>query len=445
MKHNIYSIILASASILGLAGCEKESAFDLKPGEGQLNSGSLSVDYINRGKQTRADVQVGDFIVNFINTETNETARSFKYSEMPEVVALPVGSYRADAVYGDDAIAEWENPFYKGDSSFDIESGKITENVDPIECSLCNIRVTVDINDLGLGLLEDDAKVVVKAGIGELTYTPETKKAGYFRFVDKSTTIAAVFSGTVDGVYVEAVPMTFNNAAEGNSYNIHYTINRPDNVNPGDIEIGDTGITVDASITIRDENKEIDPNEPEDNLLEDDMRPIDGSGTGTGDEPGDDPTPSTNGPIIETVAPLQLNEEYPIEADESGLVALTPVQFTVTSETGITGFKIEIESDSLTPDELEAVGLTNNLDLINPRIIDKDSGEVILDYEAKLNNLGFPTGDNVKGQTFLEFDISQFVPLLIMLGNGEEAKHKFHLTVEDEKGPTTGTILLKSE
>lgn len=429
MKHNIYSIILASASILGLAGCEKESAFDLKPGEGQLNSGSLSVDYINRGKQTRADVQVGDFIVNFINTETNETARSFKYSEMPEVVALPVGSYRADAVYGDNAIAEWENPFYKGDSSFDIESGKITENVDPIECSLCNIRVTVDINDLGLGLLEDDAKVVVKAGIGELTYTPETKKAGYFRFVDKSTTIAAVFSGTVDGVYVEAVPMTFNNAAEGNSYNIHYTINRPDNVNPGDIEIDDTGITVDASITIRDENKEINPNEPEDNLLEDDMRPENGIGSGdepgTGDEPGDEPESPKKPQIIPLSEGLVLNKFCKVDECEFKVVS--------DSEEGLKTFTIKIESPSLTPEELASVGLTDEFDLINPE-----------PYEEALEGLGFTVGDKLKEQIkeYKEctFSITSFLSMIPGEGN-----HKFILTVEDGNGKISPFIGIITE
>ncbi len=112
MRHNIYSILLAASAICALPSCDKEAAFSMKPGEGQLNCDALSVDYINRGRNTRAaNVEIGDFNVNFVNTATEEVARSFKYSEMPELVALPAGNYRAEAAYGDNPIAEWEDPY----------------------------------------------------------------------------------------------------------------------------------------------------------------------------------------------------------------------------------------------------------------------------------------------------------------------------------------------
>ncbi len=428
MRHNIYSILLAASAICALPSCDKEAAFSMKPGEGQLNCDALSVDYINRGRNTRAaNVEVGDFNVNFVNTDTKEVARSFKYSEMPEIVALPAGTYRAEAEYGDNPIAAWEDPYYTGNSTFGIEVGKVTNDVDPIECTLSNIKVTVNVNDLGQDLLGDDVKVIVRAGAeGELTYDASTNnKAGYFRYVDGSTTIAAEFIGTVDGVEVDQTVL-YDDVDEGNSYALNFQINRPDNMNPGSIKITDN-VSLDATITIVNETKKIDPNEPDEDILVDDMRPSEGN---TGDEPGhgDDPStgddPVNEGPTINpTSAGLALNQV--LDVTNGG-----EVKFNVSSESGITEFKININSTTLTPDELESVGLTADLDLINP-------GE----FEESLNNLGFPTGDDVKGQTSIDFDITQFIPLLNMLGSGE---HTFTLTVSDANGTTTAKIILKN-
>lgn len=431
MKKNIYSLLLAGVVTMSLAGCDKETQFRMNPGEGQLNCESLSVDYINRGK-TRADVKVGDFTVNFVNTTTNEVARSFKYSEMPEIVALPVGSYRAEAEYGDNPIAEWEDPYYTGNTTFGIEEGKITDDIAPIECTLSNIKVKVNVNDLGLGILEDDIRVIVSAGEeGELVYNASTNdKAGYFRFVEGSHTIVAEFIGTVDGVEVDQT-VSYDDVVEGRSYNLNFEINRPDNMDPGSIVITDSGITLDATITIVDETHEVDPNEPDDDILKDDMRPVEG-GSETGEEPGDDP--AGKGPEIipygfELGVPYHITAEK-ITDEEGNEQYVTPVKFTVTSETGFTEFKINIDSTTLTPDELNGAGLGADLDLINP-------GE----FEEGLSGLGFPVKDEVDGQTECNFDISGFIPLLNILGSGT---HKFNLTVSDSNGTTKGTVWLEN-
>lgn len=438
MRNQIYSIILASAASLALVGCDKEATFNMNPGEGQLNCRTLTVDYINNNPKVRAsEVELGDFTVNFVNTATNDTTRSFKYAEMPEIVSLPQGGYRAEASFGDNPIAEWEAPYYLGDTNFEITAGEITEDVEPVECVLSNIRVRVKMNDLNLGLLGNDAQVVVHAGKeGQLTYNlSTTNKAGYFRFVENSHTLTAEFSGTVDGKYINAAPLIFDNVESGKAYDINFTINRPDNMEPGEIAIGgEQGceITVNATIAIMDQTKEIDPNEPEDNILVDDMRPSNGD-----DQPGDDPNvddPSSNGPEIITYG-FDLGKAYHIVADtttdENGEVQyVTPVKFTVTSETGLTEFKIVIDSTTLTPDELEEANLAANLDLINP-------GE----FKDGLSGLGFPVEDEVLNQKECNFDISGFIPLLNILGPGI---HKFHLTVSDGSGTAKGTIWLEN-
>ncbi len=157
------------------------------------------------------------------------------------------------------------------------------------------------------------------------------------------------------------------------------------------------------------------------------MRPKEPSGDddpGNGDDPGTGDDPVNEGPTITpTSEGLVLNQVLDVTDGSE-------VKFNVSSETGITEFKINIDSTTLTPDELESVGLQADLDLINP-------GEL----EESLNNLGFPTGDDVKGQTSIDFDITKFIPLLNMLGSGE---HTFTLTVSDANGTTTAKIILKN-
>ncbi|MDE5840035.1 MAG: hypothetical protein K2H49_03860, partial [Muribaculaceae bacterium] len=273
---------------------------------------------------------------------------------------------------------------------------------------------------------------------GQLTYDSEhIDSVGFFQF-DGSKTIVAELSGTLDGYKTEegnGITRIYENAAAGKAYRIRFHINRPDNVHDGDIQLGD-GIKVDATIHIKDENYIVDPDEPADEILVDDMRPVEGpvddpdkddpnKKDPNEDDPNKDPKPEKNAPTISpTSEGLHLGVCYDVAEGSS-------VAFTVTSETGITEFKINIDSTTLTKEELEDVGLSADLDLINP-------GE----FEEPLTNLGFPTGDAVKGKTECKFDISGFVPMLMMLGPGE---HKFNITVSDANGTSTGKIWLKNE
>ena len=102
----------------------------------------------------------------------------------------------------------------------------------------------------------------------------------------------------------------------------------------------------------------------------------------------------------------------------------------VTSQTGFTGFTVDISSENVLPaSELESVGLASHLDLINP-------GE----FQSKLEGFGFPTGAAVSGQKTLSFDISGFMDLLSLLN--KEGNCDFRLTVTDASGTNTKTIRL---
>lgn len=97
----------------------------------------------------------------------------------------------------------------------------------------------------------------------------------------------------------------------------------------------------------------------------------------------------------------------------------------VNAPNGINSFTVTIDSPLLSPEELASIGLSSNLDLVNPGSM-----------ASALSGLGFPV--NIGGKTSVSFNISQFVPLLGALGSGTS---NFHLTVTDSKGNTqTKTI-----
>ena len=105
----------------------------------------------------------------------------------------------------------------------------------------------------------------------------------------------------------------------------------------------------------------------------------------------------------------------------------------VTSEVGITGFTVDINSATLNQSALQAVGLDSHLDLVNPA---NDN------MNEALRDLGFPTRERVLNQKSVSFTITQFLSLLDITGNGN---HDFVLTVTDANGVVSQATLMLSD
>ena len=133
----------------------------------------------------------------------------------------------------------------------------------------------------------------------------------------------------------------------------------------------------------------------------------------------------TEGPTATWVNDRGGQLDVPFELDPNDL---PPVVLEIQSQTGITDFKIEISSTNP-----EFAGLvttmfsTTSLDLINPG-----------SNSATLSSLGFPTGDQVRNQTSLSFDISKFMSALAVF-SGE---HTFKLQVTDANGQIAKSLIL---
>lgn len=105
----------------------------------------------------------------------------------------------------------------------------------------------------------------------------------------------------------------------------------------------------------------------------------------------------------------------------------------VSSEAGIVGFTVDINSATLDKNSLVGIGLDTHLDLANPATDEMNQS---------LNNLGFPTRENVVNKTFIAFSISQFLNLLDITGSGN---HDFVMTITDADGGVTVKTLMLSD
>lgn len=235
LRHTLYIIKVSAASALMLLpGCGTDIVDWASADRGLLDCKALGVEYVADGKRTRAagteGVNIGDFTVSFIN-EAGKEEKSFRYSEMPEIVMLPVGKYTVVAKYGEDVPAGWNAPCYEGRSAeFEIRKNEISSVPGTVVCSLSNIKVKVSIEHYGSDIVGKDATVTVAVGEAGNTLTFDSNHihdSAYFRYTAGSGTMTATFSGTVYGEPATATYI-YSNAAPGNAYSINFRVARPD-------------------------------------------------------------------------------------------------------------------------------------------------------------------------------------------------------------------------
>ncbi|MBQ8864474.1 MAG: DUF4493 domain-containing protein [Rikenellaceae bacterium] len=173
------------------------------------------------------------------------------------------------------------------------------------------------------------------------------------------------------------------------------------------IDVTVSDIDINGNIVV-DENDREPAEEPD----EDDDKPITPPVNPDPDQPSD-----LGAPTIVWEG-HDLNEWFEL-TDSSIKVALN-----IAAPNKIKTLVVDIISDAAAfqQDQLQGVGLDTHLDLSNP-------GEL----REAIEGLGFPAGENVVGKTELVFDITDFMPLMVV---AEDKKVEFRLTLTDEFGHT---------
>lgn len=412
MKNIFKTLIIASLAVI-LFSCNEEIPQTDTATTGKVDFASLTVSYDPNANLLRS-TDVSNFIISVYNASTDEKKGEWKYKELPEVFTLNAGTYRLEVASHIPQDVAWDTPYYFAQKNFEIEVNKVTP-IGDVVCPLSNVKVSVEFSNDLLAVMGDDCKVNISLGKGSLDFTKNETRAGYFTITSENNRIYAHFSGSVDG-YVDNSYREIENVKAGEWRILRYSLkeNNEENVESGSFS---ASVKVDVSCYVVEQNVEVNVNE---DIIDD---PEGNQGTGNEDNP-DDPPAQENGPVIEATT-FDINEPQIITDD---LI----IQVNVTSESPLAGFTVDIESTTLTADELEAVGLQTHLDLGEPG-----------DLRSTLEGLGFPVAENVIGQNAISFDITQFAGLLSALGNGT---HNFIMTATDQNGnKTIQTLTLISQ
>lgn len=438
-----------AAAAAAFTGCSDNWVPEVEgAGEGRLNTQSILAEVntvedekededVTKKVTSRSSIDLSPFLVDVVRTSDNANVASWTYATMPQLPTFAVGSYEVQVRSRVLKDAEWSAPYYLGSQTFDIRNGEVTD-VGPIVCKLANVRVTIDYGPKLLAATGGEGfTITVTSTPGVyLQYTGKETRSGYFAYTGQ-TTMVARFQGRVNGVD-EDFSHVLENIAPGQHRKLTFRLNY--NPNTPDDEVGTVdgqGIVVSCST----KTVSVDGNV----IQEEDIQESGDRPGQEGDEPGgEDPKPGEEGNITftsETLANDNGNvlDDTPNNAADFG-EGKKEAKIHIHSEAPIASFKVKIDSETLTADVLSDVKLAPEFDLADP-IVTTDDGEK-KDLTEGLKGLEFPVGDEVKGATDLDFDITKFVPLTMIYG---AANHRFILTVTDNAGNSkTLTLLIVS-
>lgn len=374
--------------------------------------------------QSRAGVDVSNFLLTIKNSQ-GEQVEQYTYSEMPEIISLPVGTYTVVASSAEAATNGFDVPFYTGSTEqFTIKENELTE-VSALTCRLANVMISVEYDEELRKLMGEDVVTTVKIGDNSLDIpSSETRKA-YLIAPASAGSMDITLKGTIDGESVTEVKRVDN--VQAGQYNIiKYVLNSVDdgtNSNVGgNLNIA---INIDSSMTSSDETVGVNPGE-EPGI---DDFPTDGGeepGDGDGDSDGDGEGGITSD--INITGKKLGDSSFDIDQTQT-IIGETTLIVGIEAPAGIQNLKVAISS---TDEDFRTIGEgLGEFDLAHSDSMNEDA-------QAMLPILGLPIDDAVLNQTNLDFNISKFTSMLA----GFKGTHTFKITVTDNQGKTESKSLV---
>lgn len=441
------------AAVSLLAGCNKPLMDGGSVGKGQISFDlSASEDYITTTKAGDNE-NVNDFNIDIVNQKNGQTVLHYdRFGDMPKIVELPSGEYFLKAMSPNALPAAFDQPVYGKKHSFMVKIGEVAS--EKIVCTLQNMKVTFNLTERFKSELSSyTISVMNGSGAKNILYwtnasatsensTTDISKAGYFSVAPLTIRVDATRALDGSEAYHE-IKITDGKARD------HFKVTLDAKVT------GNAGFSIEIdeeSVNERDEDVYVPgfgetpvPGEGDDNTGpgDDDTGSGDDS-TGSGDDntgSGDDNTGSgdDNTGSGDTGSEMSLvwlgNEDFSTAEIVPGMAVdlqltvpggIKEFLITVTSETPMFMFLVSnmtsTPADYATMDQLESV----QIDLIN---------DPVAVAAMAADGIELPTGANLTGKTYVDFPLSNLVPMIPEMGGaGPDTDHTFNLKVTDNNG-----------
>ena len=407
------------AAALALWGCSGEGV-----GNGTINPDGTGVVQltlepgaaivISSGAVGKSGVDVSGFGVSIATDKGQEVKNYSSYSDVPSELALEAGDYVLAAENnGVRKGAAFDRPYYAGSAPFSVRVGETT----PVKvvCELQSTGVEVTYTASMLSALTDIAVTVSVEG-GNLAYSPDEKRTGWFT-VPADRKITVYVRGMRGGKELSST-QTVSNVAPKELRRIALDI-KTSGSSAAEITIDPTIVRKDVTVSIPDSDDVIDNN----------------GDTGSWEEGGDEPTP-TGGPTVVGKSldgrPFDIDKTQTIDPDA---IQVLDVAMTSTDAAGLQNLWLEIDSELLTPVVESTFGIDGPIDLANP-----EAGAAWVDA---FKDLGLIDPANpIKGKTEHLFSVGGFMSLLGLVDTEGGVPHRFKIKAVDAKGATEKTLTI---
>lgn len=427
MKKYFLICLTLLAGMLAFTACHSEVMEGQSTGKGELNLASMTaevnteVETVYLGSRAESGTDFSNYIVTVYDAQSQKI-NQWKYSEMPEIVSLAVGTCTVEVTSAEAPTNGFDIPYYKGSTTCEIKENEIVD-VPAITCKLANMMFSVEYDEEFKSKMSEDVVTTITVGDNSLEIPgSETRKAYLVAPGGETTSVTVTLKGTIDG---EAIDYSERFDVKTGVHNVIKYDFVPVSDGTGDSSTLKVAINVDSSLTGSDEVIGVNPGEEPG---------IDDFPEGGGEEPGDGDGEQNMPTIVGSNfngSPFDISKDVLNVSIKTDMDNPIPLQVTLSAPNGIAHVYVTIDSETLTEDLLTEVNLAKNFDLAEPG-----------DLESGLNNLGLPTGQKVIGQETVLFDITNFTPLLGMFG---VATHNFIIRLVDQQNlEVTQTLKIKS-
>lgn len=394
------------AGVLVFSACHSEAMDEnVSHAKGNLNLSSLKTDVdldietVYVGSRADETVDVSNFLVAIYDSKSQKVEQ-WKYSEMPEVVSLTVGTYSIEVLSAEAPSNGFDAPFYKGTATCEIKENELVD-VPAITCKLANMLFSVVYDEEFQDKMGNDVVTTISVGENSLDIPyAETRKAYLIAPEGETAALNVTLKGTIDGETID-----YSKRIDQVRVGVHNIIKYEfDPVSDGSMGDGTLNVAINVDSSMNESDEVVGTNPGEEPGIDD--FPTEG-GEDPGEGGGEQNVPSIIGSDFN-------GNHFDIENDVLDIKGASTLKVEINAENGIAHLYVEIQSETL---DVTEVGLMNNFDLAYPG-----------DLEEGLNGLGFPTGANVIGQKHTTFDISTFTGLLVSF----EGNHNFVIRVVDQ-------------